>query len=188
MKPTCLSYSIKALQGCQLHQDQQQPLLPLPRLAWHPLTVGPNCKNPTKIRLKNSRNWLIIIITATLRQILNMKQMKWPKTEIVWTCLENSWNHLRYIYFWRVLVIWNHLESVAGLASSFKDKVKIEKKHGTGENQPDQKKKVKVEEGGKIKSTGGKINKNTSQTATLVRKWLNCVFRLLKKKLPQKFF
>ena len=95
---------------------------------------------------------------------------------------KNSWNHLRYIYFWRVLVIWNHLESVAGLASSFKDKVKIEKKHGTGENQPDQKKKVKVEEGGKIKSTGGKINKKTSQTATLVRKWLNCVFKLLKKK------
>ena len=61
-------------------------------------------------------------------------------------------------------------DSVAGLASSFKDKVKIEKKHGTGENQPDQKKKVKVEEGGKIKSTGGKINKKTSQTATLVRK------------------
>ena len=60
-------------------------------------------------------------------------------------------------------------DSVAGLASSFKDKVKIEKKHGTGENQPDQKKKVKVEEGGKIKSTGGKINKKTSQTATLVR-------------------
>ena len=59
-------------------------------------------------------------------------------------------------------------DSVAGLASSFKDKVKIEKKHGTGENQPDQKKKVKVEEGGKIKSTGGKINKKTSQTATLV--------------------
>ena len=57
-------------------------------------------------------------------------------------------------------------ESVAGLASSFKDKVKIEKKHGTGENQG---KKVKVEEGGKIKSTGGKINKKTSQTANLVR-------------------
>ena len=79
------------------------------------------------------------------------------------------------------------IESVAGLASSFKDKVKIEKKHGTGENQPDQKKKVKVEEGGKIKSTGGKINKKTSQTATLVKIWLIYVFRLLKKKLPQKF-
>ena len=92
----------------------------------------------------------------------------------------------RYIYFWRVLAIWNHLESVAGLASSFKDKVKIEKKHGTGENQPDQKKKVKVEEGGKIKSTGGKINKKTSQTATLVRIWLICVFRLLKKKAASK--
>ena len=71
---------------------------------------------------------------------------------------------------------------MAGLASSFKDKVKIEKKHGTGENQPDQKKKVKVEEGGKIKSTGGKINKKTSQTATLVRIWLIFVFRLFTEK------
>ena len=83
----------------------------------------------------------------------------------------SRFNHLtNFLFFYQIKAgLAPPDDSVAGLASSFKDKVKIEKKHGTGENQPDQKKKVKVEEGGKIKSTGGKINKKTSQTATLVR-------------------
>ena len=58
--------------------------------------------------------------------------------------------------------------SVVGLASSFKDKVKIEKKHGSNENQPDQKKEVMVEVGGKKKPTGGKSNKKSLQAANLV--------------------
>ena len=87
----------------------------------------------------------------------------------------SRFNHLtNFLFFYQIKAgLAPPDDSVAGLASSFKDKVKIEKKHGTGENQPDQKKKVKVEEGGKIKSTGGKINKKTSQTATLVRKLSN---------------
>ena len=59
-------------------------------------------------------------------------------------------------------------DSSAGLASSFKDKVKIEKKHGTSENPPEQKKKVTVEEGGKKKSTGVKTNKKPDPKPTLV--------------------
>ena len=59
--------------------------------------------------------------------------------------------------------------STIGLASSFKDKVKIEKKPGSSESQPDQKKEVMVEVGGKKKPTGGKSNKRSTQTANQVR-------------------
>ena len=59
--------------------------------------------------------------------------------------------------------------SAIGLASSFKDKVKIEKKPGSSESQPDQKKEVMVEVGGKKKPTGGKSNKRSTQTANQVR-------------------
>lgn len=55
--------------------------------------------------------------------------------------------------------------SVINLASSFKDKMKIEKKHGSSENQP---KEVMVEVGGKKKPTGGKRNKKSVQTANMV--------------------
>ncbi len=56
--------------------------------------------------------------------------------------------------------------SLMNLASSFKDKVKIEKKHGSQESAP---KEVMVEVGGKKKPTGGKSNKKSTQTANLVR-------------------
>ena len=63
-------------------------------------------------------------------------------------------------------------DSTSGLASSFKDKVKIEKKHGTSESQPGQKKKVTVEEAsGKIKSTGAKANKKPDPKPTLVSRF-----------------
>ena len=58
--------------------------------------------------------------------------------------------------------------SVTSLASSFKGKVKIEEKHGhNNENQPDQKKEVKVEIGGKTKSTGGKNSKKNQPSANM---------------------
>ena len=59
--------------------------------------------------------------------------------------------------------------SSIGLASSFKDKVKIEKKPGSSESQSDQKKEVMVEVGGKKKPTGGKSNKRSTQTANQVK-------------------
>ena len=76
-------------------------------------------------------------------------------------------------------------DSVAGLASSFKDKVKIEKKHGTSENKPDQKRKVTVDDGGKIKNPGGKGNKKPNQTGNLVRPNHFYLFFKLKRKKPQ---
>ena len=54
-------------------------------------------------------------------------------------------------------------DSVAGLASSFKDKVKIEKKHGTSENKPDQKRKVTVDDGGKIKNPEAKATRSPTK-------------------------
>ena len=46
-------------------------------------TVGPNGKNPPKIRLKKSGDLLILIMPATVWQILNLKCMQWPETEIM---------------------------------------------------------------------------------------------------------
>ena len=56
----------------------------------HHHTLGLNYIIPPKIRLKNPWNILIILMSAAVWQILNMKWMKWPETEIIWTC----WNLL----------------------------------------------------------------------------------------------
>ena len=50
-------------------------------------------KNPPKIRLKKSWNWLIILMPATVWQILNLKQMQRPETETFQIC----WNWLQKI-------------------------------------------------------------------------------------------
>ena len=45
-------------------------------------------------------------------KILNIKWLKWPETVTMCKCWnllgKISWNHFRWIYFWRVLAIWNH--------------------------------------------------------------------------------
>ena len=51
--------------------------------------------------------------------------------------------------------------SISNLASSFKDKMKFDKKHGSNENQPDQKKEVMLESGGKKKRPGGTSSKKS---------------------------
>ena len=66
-------------------------------------TGEPNCKNPPKIRLKKSWNWLMWSeIPTTI----------WPETEIVSILLKldlkNLWNHFRWTYFWRISSIWDH--------------------------------------------------------------------------------
>ena len=43
-----------------------------------------------KLDFKNSWNWLILIISATVWHILNMKSINWLETEIKWIC----WNLL----------------------------------------------------------------------------------------------
>ena len=44
---------------------------------------------------------------ATVWQVFNMqhRKLKWCKSADI--DLENSWNHIRWIYFWRGFVIWN---------------------------------------------------------------------------------
>ena len=43
---------------------------------------GLNSKNPPKMGFKNSWNWLVILMTASIWQILNMKPVRWPEKEI----------------------------------------------------------------------------------------------------------
>ena len=62
---------------------------PPPQSFWtmRRLTVGPNGKNPPKIRLENSWNWRTILFSATVLQILNMWCTKClNSTDINWIC------------------------------------------------------------------------------------------------------
>ena len=80
-------------------------------------TVGPNRKTLSKIWFKNSWNWLIILVPATIWQVLNMKCTLWPETEVMWICRnffwKNSWNHFGQTYFRRVLTSYNHRRAAA---------------------------------------------------------------------------
>ena len=53
--------------------------------------VGSYLKNPPKTEFKNSSNWLIVLVPATVWQILNVKQRRQPETEVMWI-RRNSWN------------------------------------------------------------------------------------------------
>ena len=76
---------------------------------WRDTEVS-NDKNPPKIKLKNSWNWLVIRMATTFWYILKIKYLQWPETEIKWICWNLIWK-IREItvgnFFWRVLVIWN---------------------------------------------------------------------------------
>ena len=47
-------------------------------------------QKPPEIRLKNSWNWQIILVPATIWQIFNVKQRQSTETELIWIC----WNLL----------------------------------------------------------------------------------------------
>ena len=49
-------------------------------------TVVPNVKNLPKFRLKNSWNWRIILVPATIWQVLNLTCTEWPETEASSIC------------------------------------------------------------------------------------------------------
>ena len=74
--------------------------------------VGPNIKNPPNIRMKISWNWRIILMPATIWQVLKVKRTQRPKTEVVRIC----WNlkgktreiTLSELIFGGFLAIWNH--------------------------------------------------------------------------------
>ena len=72
-----------------------------------------NGKSRQKMNCKNSSNWLIIDMPATVWQILKAKGEQLPETEnaknYFWkkNC-EITANELRWFHFWSVFAIWNH--------------------------------------------------------------------------------
>ena len=62
---------LKTILGIRLASPLQDNSFILYSFAVHG-TVGPNGRNLPKIRLKNSWNWLVIVMLATVWQILNM--------------------------------------------------------------------------------------------------------------------
>ena len=84
----------------QLHSSSTQ---------WFQMT-----QNLPKIRLQNSWNCLIIFVQAWFWQIISLKGLLSPETEIyviksAASLLRNR--EIKWIYFWRILAIWNHNSS-----------------------------------------------------------------------------
>ena len=69
-------------------------------------------KPAKKSDFKNSWNWLVMLLPTTIWQILNIKCVLWPETEVMWIC----WNllgktreiTLSELIFGGFLAIWNH--------------------------------------------------------------------------------
>ena len=76
-------------------------------------TIAQNGKNPPKITLENSWNWLVILKLSTVWQILNTRRILWTELEIMWIC----WNLLvktceitvGWTYFWSNFSQWEPL-------------------------------------------------------------------------------
>ena len=72
---------------------------------------GQIAKTRQKLHSKNSWNWVVILVSATIWQVLNVKCIKTGNGNDVnqlKIALKNSWNHIKWTYFWRILPIWNH--------------------------------------------------------------------------------
>ena len=71
-------------------------------------TVGPNVKNPSKMRFKIFvKLTQIILVPLTIWQVLIRKRKLFENAETWFS--KNLWNHFGWTYFWRFLVIWNPL-------------------------------------------------------------------------------
>ena len=72
---------------------------------------GQIAKTRQKIHSKTSWNWVVILVSATIWQVLNVKCIKIGNGNDVnqlKIALKNTWNHIKWNYFWRILPIWNH--------------------------------------------------------------------------------
>ena len=71
------------------------------------------CETEINLFLENSWNWRIILVAATIWQVLNLESTEWSETKIVWTWdkfdLENSWNNIKWTFF---LADFSYLESL----------------------------------------------------------------------------
>jgi hypothetical protein len=73
--------------------------------------LGQIVKTRQKLHSKNSWNWVVILVSATIWQVLILNCIKIGKGNDVnqlKISLKNSWNLIMWTYFWRILPIWNH--------------------------------------------------------------------------------
>ena len=73
---------------------------------------GQIAKTRQKLHSKNSWNCVVILVSATIWQVLNVKCIKTGNANDVnqlKIALKNSWNHIKWTYFWRILPIWYHV-------------------------------------------------------------------------------
>lgn len=81
-------------------------------MIWTPNLAAPQLDQIAKTRqkwnFKNSWNWLIMLVSATIRQVLNVK-LRQPKMKVIQICrlVKALWG----TYFRRVIVICNHCAS-----------------------------------------------------------------------------
>ena len=68
-------------------------------------TVGPNCKNPPKIRFKKI---VKLTVSYLLLQQANAMTGNGNYMSLLKLSLKNSWNRIKGTYFWQVLAIWSH--------------------------------------------------------------------------------
>ena len=77
----------------------------------HAAQLGHIAKNRQKRDSKNSWNRRIILVPATVWQILNVKRRQ-PETEVMWICRNFHGKTceitLGELMFWRIFDIWNH--------------------------------------------------------------------------------
>ena len=65
--------------------------------------LGQLSKTRQKLDWRNSSNWRIIVVTATIWQILDMQSMQWPETEIMWICRNFLVKTREITYFQRIV-------------------------------------------------------------------------------------
>ena len=74
--------------------------------------MGQMTETRRKFRLKNSGNWVVILLLATVWQIFDMKSIQSPETEILsiyWEFLDKVREPATSeLILWRILTIWNH--------------------------------------------------------------------------------
>ena len=73
--------------------------------------LGQITKTRQKIHSKNSWNWVVILVSATIWQVLNVKCIEIGNGNDVnqlKIALKNTWNHIMWTYFWHILPTWNH--------------------------------------------------------------------------------
>ena len=72
--------------------------------------LGQIAKTRQKLHSKNSWNWVVILVSATIWQVLNVKCIKTGNGNDVnqlKTALKMSWNQIKWTSFWHILPIWN---------------------------------------------------------------------------------